>query len=85
MEQSFDVLEYLRQEAAALGAGGLNNSSVSVSLSFGENNFFFIFFALGFRNESGTTNNYRRTTAVIKVTCNPFLSGLIIYLFTSRM
>ena len=36
MEQSFDVLEYLRQEAAALGAGGLNNSSVSVSLSFGD-------------------------------------------------
>lgn len=33
MEQSFDVLEYLRQEAAALGAGGLNNSSVSVSSS----------------------------------------------------
>jgi len=31
MEQSFNVLEYLRQEAAALGAGGLNNSSVSAS------------------------------------------------------
>jgi len=32
MEQSFDVLEYLRQEAAALGVGGLNNSSVSASV-----------------------------------------------------
>jgi len=32
MEQSFNVLEYLRQEAAALGAGGLNNSSVSASV-----------------------------------------------------
>jgi len=32
MEQSFNVLEYLRQEAAALGVGGLNNSSVSVSV-----------------------------------------------------
>jgi len=31
MEQSFDVLEYLRQEAAALAVGGLNNSSVSAS------------------------------------------------------
>ena len=37
MEQSFNVLEYLRQEAAALAVGGLNNSSVSVSLSFGDN------------------------------------------------
>ena len=47
MEQSFDVLEYLRQEAAALAVGGLNNSSVSVSLSFGDNkNIFSVFFLL---------------------------------------
>ena len=46
MEQSFDVLEYLRQEAAALGVGGLNNSSVSVSLSFGDNKNNFIAFLL---------------------------------------
>ena len=46
MEQSFNVLEYLRQEAAALGVGGLNNSSVSVSLSFGDNKNNFIAFLL---------------------------------------